>query len=152
MKDQHLFNGDVLALLRDMPDAFDFGHHEARLKSIKPQSEQERIFTLMLQDVCSYCDFIQLYAKRSQFGSSSPSASLAFVNILFPDEFELLGDILNGEIQIKELSDALYKRRNAFLGEATISTEITAFQILNNLENCHEYQSDDSDQLSGAGR
>ena len=132
-----------------MPDAFDFGHHEATLKSIKPQSEQGRILTLMLQDVCSYCDFIQLCAKSLEFGSSSSSASLAFVNMLFPDKFEILRDILKGELQIKELSDALYKRRKAFLDEATITTEITAFQILNDLANWRQYE---SGQLSDTGR
>jgi hypothetical protein len=50
-----------------MHDAFDFAHHEDTLKFIKPQSEQARILTLMLQDVCSCCDFIQSYTKDSQF-------------------------------------------------------------------------------------
>ena len=62
---------NVQTLLRAMLDAFDFAHHEDTLKSIKPQSEQARIITLMLQDVCSCCDFIQSYAKDSQFCTSS---------------------------------------------------------------------------------
>ena len=37
------------------------------------------------------------------------------------------------EENIKELSDVLVKRRKAFLDQATISTEITAFQILDNV-------------------
>ena len=56
-----------------MHDAFDFAHHEDTLKSIKPRSEQARILTLMLQDVCSCCDFIQSYAKDLQFCSLSSS-------------------------------------------------------------------------------
>lgn len=39
-----------------------------------------------------------------------------------------LGGELDGKI--KELSDVLVKHRNAFLDQATISSEITAFQIL----------------------
>ena len=66
-----------------MHDAFDFAHHEDTRKSIKPQSEQARMLTLILQDVCSCCDFIQSYAKDSQFCTSSSSDSFAFVNMLF---------------------------------------------------------------------
>jgi hypothetical protein len=37
------------------------------------------------------------------------------------------------EEKIQELSDVLAKRRSAFLDQATISTEITAFQILDDV-------------------
>ena len=37
--------------------------------------------------------------------------------------------------EIKELSDVLVKGRMAFLDRATISTQITAFQILDNVAN-----------------
>ena len=37
------------------------------------------------------------------------------------------------ETKIKELSDVLVERRRAFLDQATISTEITAFQILDDV-------------------
>ena len=129
-----------------MHDAFDFAHHEDTLKSIKPQSEQARILTLMLQDVCSCCDFIQSYAKDSQFCTSSSSASLAFVNMLFSGK-RTLKNIVDGgpDEKIKELSDVLVKRRKAFLDQATISTEITAFQILDNVAKI-------STQISDAGR
>ncbi len=49
------------------------------------------------------------------------------------------------ENKIKDLSDALDKRRRAFLGQATISTEITVFQILDDLGRL-------SSQISDAGR
>jgi hypothetical protein len=49
------------------------------------------------------------------------------------------------EEKIKELSDVLIKRRNTFLGQATISTEITAFQILDDVTKL-------STQLSVVGR
>jgi len=69
--EQYQRDDNVQTLLRAMHDAFDFAHHEDTLKSIKPQSEQERILTLMLQDFGSCCDFIQSYANDSQFFTSS---------------------------------------------------------------------------------
>jgi hypothetical protein len=116
------------------------------MKSIKPQSEQARILTLMLQHVCSCCDFIQSYIKDSQFcTSSSSAASLAFVNMVFSGKRTLKNIVGGPEGKIKELSDILVKLRKAFLDQATISTEITAFQILDELEKI-------STQVSDAGR
>src|SRR6266403_4860313 len=120
-------------LLEAMHDAFDFAHHEDTLKSIKPQSEQARILTLMLQDVCSCCDFIQSYTRDSQFCTSSSCASLAFVNVVFSGKRTLKNIAGGPEKKIKDLSDVLMKRREDFLNQAAISTEITAFQILDDL-------------------
>ncbi len=128
-----------------MHDAFDFAHHEDTLKSIKPQSEQARILTLMLQDVCSCCDFIQSYAKDSQFCTSSSTASLVVVDMVFSGKRTLKNIVGGPEEKIKELSDVLVKRRKAFLDQATISTEITAFQILDDVAKI-------STQISYAGR
>ena len=128
-----------------MHDSFDFAHHEDTLKSIKPESEQARIFTLMLQDVCSCCDFIQSYAKDSQFCTLSLSASLAFVNMLFSGKRALKSIGGGPEEKTKDLSEVLVKRRKAFLDQATISTEITAFQILDDVAKI-------STQVSDAGR
>jgi hypothetical protein len=128
-----------------MHDAFDFAHHEDTLKSIKPQSEQARILTLMLQDVCSCCDFIRSYATDSQFCMSSSSALLVFVNMPFLGKRTLKNTVGGPEKKIKELSDVLVKRRKAFLDQATISTEITAFQILDKVERI-------STRVSDAGR
>jgi len=127
-----------------MHDAFDFAHHEDTLKSIKPQSEQARILTLMLQDVCSCCDFIQSYAKDSQFCTLSSSALLAFVNMLFPGKRTVKNIGGGPDEKTKELSDVLVKRQKAFLDQATISTEITAFQILDDVAKI-------STQVSDAG-
>src|SRR6266403_293600 len=128
-----------------MHDAFDFAHHEDTLKSIKPRSEQARILTLMLQDVCSCCDFIQSYARDSQFCMLSSHTLLAFVNVVFSGK-RTLKNIRGGpDNKIKDLSDALDKRRRAFLGQAAISTEITVFQILDDLGRL-------STQISEAGR
>ena len=117
-----------------MDDAFDFTHHEDTLKSIKRHSEQARILTLMLQDVCSCCDFIQSYAKDA-FCTSPSSTSLAFVNILFSGKRTLMNIDGGPGRKIKELSDVLVNRRKDFLDQPTISTQITstAFQILNDV-------------------
>jgi hypothetical protein len=128
-----------------MDDAFDFAHHEDILKYINPQSEQARTLTLMLQHVCGCCDFIQSYAKDVQFCTSSASASLAFVNMLFSGKRSLKNIGGGPEEKIKDLSDVLVKLRKAFLDQATISTEIAAFQILDELEKI-------STQVSDAGR
>jgi hypothetical protein len=135
-----------------MHDAFDFAHHEDTLKSIKPQSEQARILTLMLQDVCSCCDFIQSYAKDLQFCTSSSSASLAFVNIVFSGKRTLKNIGGGAEEKIKELSDVLVKRRKAFLDQTTISTQITAFQILDDVANISTQLQFLSSQVLDAGR
>jgi len=134
-----------------MHDAFDFAHHEDTLKSIKPQSEQARILTLMLQDVCSCCDFIQSYAKDSQFCTSSSSPSLAFANVLFSGERTLKNTDGKPDKKIKDLSDVLVKRRKAFLDQATISTEITAFQILDDVAKVSTQLQYLSSQVSDAG-
>ena len=135
-----------------MQDAFDFAYHEDTLKSIKPQSKQARILTLMLQDVCSCCDFIQSYAKDSQFCTSSSLASLAFVNMLFSGKRTLknIGD--GPDEKIKKLSDVLVERRKAFLDQATISIEITAFQILDDVVKISTQLQYLSNQVSDAGR
>ncbi len=143
--EQYQRDNNVQTLLEAMHDAFDFAHHEDTLKSIKPQSEQARILTLMLQDVCSCCDFIQSYARDSQFCTLSSSASLVFVNVEFSGKRTLKNIAGGPENKIKDLSDALDKRRRAFLGQATISIEIGVFQILDDLGRL-------SSQISEAGR
>ena len=62
-----------------MHDAFDFTRHEETLKSVAPKAKQAKILTLMLQDVCGCCDFIQSYTKDLQF---SLVYSGACVNII----------------------------------------------------------------------
>src|SRR6266446_764572 len=142
--EQYQRDNNVQTLLEAMHDAFDFAHHEDTLKSIKPQSEQARILTLMLQDVCTCCDFIQSYTRDSQFCTLSSSASLAFVDVVFSGKRTLKNIGGGPEKTIKDLSDAFDKRRRAFLDQAIISTEITVFQILDNLGRL-------SSQISAAG-
>ena len=135
-----------------MHDGFDFSHHEDTLKSVKPQSEQARILTLMLQDLCSCCDFIQSYTKDSEFCTSPSSASFAFVNMVLLGKrtSKNIGGGLNGKIN--ELSYVLIKRREAFLDQATISTETTAFQILDNVAKISAQIQYQSSQVLDAGR
>ena len=134
-----------------MHEAFDFAHHEDTLKSIRSQSEQARILTLILQDVCSCCDFIQSYTKDSQFCASSSSESLVFVNLLLSGKRTLTNAGVGVEAKVKELSDVLVERRKAFLGQATISTEITAFQILDDVAKISTQLQDLKSQVSDAG-
>jgi hypothetical protein len=135
-----------------MHDAFDFAHHEDTLKSIKPQSEQARILTLMLQDVCSCCDFIQSYSKDSEFCTPVFICFIAYVNMLFPGKRTLENIDGGPEKKINELSDVLTKRRKAFLDQATISTEITAFQILDDVAKISTQLQYLSSQVSDNGR
>ena len=116
-----------------MHDAFDFTRHEDTLKSITPKSKQAEILTLMLQDVCSCCDFIQSYTKDSRFSMSFSPTSLTNSN-LKPSVMRMLKNIGSGvEDKIQELSATLDEHRRAFFDHAVITTEITAFQILNDV-------------------
>ena len=56
------------------------------------------------------------------------------------------------EDKIRELSDVLVKRRNGFLDQATISTEITAFRILDDVANISTQLQQVSSQVADAGR
>ncbi|KAF8262865.1 hypothetical protein EI94DRAFT_1704432 [Lactarius quietus] len=58
---------NVQTLLVAMRDAFDFTNQEDTFKAIERVPRQAQILTLMLQHVCNCCDFIQSYAKDSQF-------------------------------------------------------------------------------------
>jgi hypothetical protein len=128
-----------------MHDALDLAHHKDTLKSIKLQSKQAQVLTLMLKDVCASCQFIQSYAEDPQLCSLTSSASLAFVNIVFSGK-RTLKNIGGGlDTKIKDLSDALVKHRGAFLDHAIISTQNTASQILDELKTI-------STQVSDAGR
>ncbi len=116
-----------------MHDAFDFAHHKDTLKSIKPDSKQAQILALMLQDVCSCGDFIQSYARDSGFCRLSSSTPLAGVNVRFSG-MRTLKNVGGGATkEIEDLSASLVEHRRAFLDHATITTEITAFQILDDV-------------------
>ena len=77
---------------------------------------------------------------------------VGFVNMLLSGKrtFKNIGG--GPEEKIKELSDVLVKRRSAFLDQATISTEITAFQILDDVAKISTQLQDLKNQVSDAGR
>ena len=79
--EQYERDNNVLSLVEAMHDAFDFAQHEDTLRSIKPDSKQAEILTLVLQDVCNCGDFIQSYAKDPRFCMLSSSTPLAGVNV-----------------------------------------------------------------------
>jgi hypothetical protein len=135
-----------------MHDSFDFTRHEDTLKSIKPNSKQAEIITLMLRDVCSCSDFIQSYTKDSLFCTLSSSISLANSNVQCPVMRMLknLGSEVEGKFQ--ELSSALDEHRRAFFDHAVITTEITVFQILNDVEGISAKVDGISTQVADAGR
>ncbi len=116
-----------------MHDAFDFANREDILKSMKRESKQARILTLMLQYVCNCSDFIQSYAKDPRFCTSSSTTSLADVNTQFAGKRTLdnLGSQANK--QIEDFHTTLFELRKAFLDESAITTEITALQILDDV-------------------
>ena len=72
--------------------------------------------------------------------------------MMFPGKRTLKNIGGGPEEKIKELSDVLVKRRKDFLDQATISTEITAFQILDNVANISTQLQYLSSQVSYAGR
>jgi hypothetical protein len=134
-----------------MHDAFDFASHEDTLKSIKPQSKQAEVLTLMLRDVCTCSDFIQSYTKDSQFCRLSSPALLANLNLQSSviRTLKNLGSGVEGKFQ--DLSTALVELRRAFLDHAVITAEITAFQILNSVGNISSQLQWVSSQVSDAG-
>ena len=75
-----------------------------------------------------------------------------FVNMLSSGERTLkyTGDGPNDKI--KKLSDVLVKRRTAFLDRATISMQITAFQILDDVANISTQLEDLSNEVADFSR
>jgi hypothetical protein len=152
--EQYKRDENVRTLLQAMHDAFDFAHHEdiVTLKSIKPRSDQARTLALMLGDVCSCCDFIQSYAKDSQFCTSPSSCLIGSHKHLFLGKRTLKNIGGGPDEKIKRLSNVLVEHRTAFLNQATISTEITVFEILDNVGNISTQLQDLLRKVSDAGR
>ena len=118
-----------------MHDAFDFANQEDILKTIKSDSKQARILTLMLQHVCNCSDFVQSYAKDPRFCTLFSTTYFHLVNITtqFVGKRFLIN--LGGQVskQIGDLRITLIELRKAFLDQAAITTEITALQILDDV-------------------
>jgi hypothetical protein len=135
-----------------MHDAFDFTHHEETLKSVTPKSQQAKILTLMLQDVCGCCDFILSYTKDSRFCTSFSPASLTD-STMQSSVIRMLKNVGSGvDDKIQELSAALTEHRRAFFDHAVITTEITTFQILNDVGNIIDKVDGISTQLQWVSR
>ena len=77
---------------------------------------------------------------------------ICFYNTLFSGKRTLKNMDGGLEKKTKELSDVLINRRKAFLDQATISTEITASQILDDVANISTQLQSLSSQVSDAGR
>ena len=106
----------------------------------------------MLEDVGTCCDFIQSYTKDPKFCTSSFIGFVGFVNMLFSGK-RTLKNIGDGPgDKIKELSGVLVKRRTTFLDRAIISTQNTAFQILDDVANISIQIQDLSNRVADAGR
>ena len=96
-----------------------------------------------------------LFNRMQMTGSSVRCphlTSLAFVNMLLSGKRTLKSIGGGSEGKIKELSDALVKRQRVFLDQATISTEITAFQILDDVANISTRLQDLSNHVLDAGK
>ncbi|KAH9016720.1 hypothetical protein EDB84DRAFT_712601 [Lactarius hengduanensis] len=107
---------NIGTLLVAMYDAFDFANQEDRFKAIGRDSKQAQILTLMLQHVCNCCDFIRSYAKDSRL-------------------WKRILKNTGGQVDktIEDFRATLLEHRKAFLDEASITTEITALQILDDV-------------------
>ncbi len=120
-------------ILVAMHDAFDFANQEDTFKAIGRESKQAQILTLMFQHVCNCCDFIQSYARDSQFCTLSSPISVDNVITRFSGKRTLKN--IGGQVnkQFEDFRIALLELRKAFLDEAAITTEITALQILDDV-------------------
>ena len=116
-----------------MHNAFDFANQEDILKSIKRDSKQARILTLMLQHVCNCSDFIQSYTKDARFCTSSLTTSSTDINTQYAGKRTLIN--LSSQVgkKIGDLRATFIELRKAFLDQATVTTEITALQILDDV-------------------
>ena len=123
----------IQTLLDAIHDAFDFAQEAAPLKNVTSQSKQGNILMLMLQHVCCCSDFIQSYAKDTEFRTSPSVLLLAIINVLFEGK-RLLKNITGGvDKQIATLCNTLVDLRKSFLDRVTVTTEITVVQILDNI-------------------
>ncbi|KAH8993481.1 hypothetical protein EDB92DRAFT_408414 [Lactarius akahatsu] len=109
---------NIQTLLVAMHEAFEFANQKDRFQTITIERvpRQAQILALMLQHVCNCCDFIQSYAKNSHFWKRM---------------FKNTGSGVDKKIE--DFRTTLLELHNAFLDEATITTEITVLQILDDV-------------------
>jgi hypothetical protein len=121
---------NVRTLLVAIRDSFDFANQEDAFKTIERVPRQSQILTLMFLHVCNCCDFIQSYAKDSQYCMWPLPIPVADVNIQFLGKRILKTTSSQVDKKIEDFRTTLLKLHRAFVDEATITTEITALQIL----------------------
>jgi hypothetical protein len=76
---------NVDALLETIRDAFEFAEVADTLRSIKPESEQAKVFEEMLECVSESAKLIKSYAEDVQVGtlSSGPSLVILYKHMIF---------------------------------------------------------------------
>ncbi|KAF8262871.1 hypothetical protein EI94DRAFT_1788756, partial [Lactarius quietus] len=114
--DQFQRDKNIRTLLAAMREAFDFTNQEDTFKAVGRVPRQAQILTLMLQHVCNCCDFIQSYAKDSKFWKRMLKTTGSRV-----------------DRKIEDFRTTLLELHGAFIDEASITTEITALQILDDV-------------------
>jgi len=121
-------------LLQAIHDVFSLAEVADCLRTIKPGSKQVEIFTAMLKHVCNCGDFIQSYAKDTQFCRSSLPVSLLVLNTWFLGRriFKNIGGKCDAKIE--DYCTTLFHLRDVFLNHATVNTEITTLQILDDMD------------------
>jgi len=103
------------------------------LRAIKPGSKQLEIFTAMLKHVCNCGDFIQSYAKDTQFCGLSPAVLSHSLNMWSSGKriFKNIGGVCDAKIE--DYRTTLFRLQDLFLNHATVTTELTALQILDDM-------------------
>ncbi|KAI9433078.1 hypothetical protein BJY52DRAFT_1422825, partial [Lactarius psammicola] len=109
-------DNNIRTLLGAMHDAFDFANREDTFKALRRESKQAQILTLMLQ-------------HDSQFLADA----VADVNMWVSGKRILKNTGSQADKQIEDFRTTLLELHAAFLDEATITTEITALQILDDV-------------------
>ena len=123
----------IHAIVKAMHDAFDFVQEAEILKNFIPASTQVKVLELMLLHVRNCGDFIQAYAKDTQFCMSSSHSVSPVINMSSAGKRVLKNICGEADKPIEDLCTAFVKLRQAFLDYAAVTTEITALQILDNV-------------------
>ena len=126
---------NIKTLLQDIHDVFALGKLAHSLKTLKFDSEQAQILTQMLRHICNCGDFIQSYAKDPEFCMTFPSNLFLTLNLWFSGKRMFTMKSIGGKdnSQIEDYRTTLRRLRDLFVDHATVTTEITALQILDDI-------------------
>jgi hypothetical protein len=127
----HQFRRDdnVRTLLKAIRDAFEFAKEADNLRNIEPASTQAKILDEMLQCVSEAAEFIELYAKDVQVGTSSLPLSLLTVNMRFSGKRTLKNVVGQVDSKVENYRTTLVQLREKFLAYAAVTTEAAVFQM-----------------------